>query len=612
MADVDRSPEGFLEPDVAVGTQFGQYAIGRLIGRGGMGAVYEALHTPLKRRVALKTIRHERALNEDAAARFRREMAAIGQLQHPQIVLAHDAGEIDGTQYLAMELVDGLDAGRLVRRSGKLSIADACEIIRQAALGLEYVHGHGLVHRDVKPSNLLVAHTGQVKISDLGLARHGDDESVESLTLSGHTLGTVDYMSPEHIRGDGPIDGRSDLYSCGCALFELLTGRPPFAGPGFKTGIAKLRAHEFTAPPRASALREEIPPELDDLVAQLLEKSPDRRPTGARELIERLSPFALGADLNKLLEQAGPAEESSVDNSLRSTPPGATLSTRVVRAPRTTEAKRRVALPAGLRKRAVRRWGAPLVVAVLVGGAGWVGYGVRPLAVVPSGPSVEREEEPAPPPVIRKPFQELAPDQIVRGRWYSLLEVEPQRVLWPEDGGLSTWQFTPEADQFTGTCLGEGLISLAHAEADDFLFELDIGQANWNGRIGVVWGLHEFRDDSLTGWESQVIRLTQSTTKPTTDNWLMRCTHRFIRRPEGDYAGGPIGDGGRADIPFPIGPTARVELRIRRGRLEEARWNGAKLEWRGARREAIVPDGHIGVYVARTDVVVRNARIMIR
>lgn len=611
--DAARSKEP-VDPDLPPGTRFGQYTIGRLLGRGGMGAVHEAFHLSLRRPMALKTIRRERAPDQDAADRFRREMAVIGQLQHPHIVLAHDAGEIDGISYLAMELVDGAHVGHLVRHWGVLSVADACEIVRQVALALEHAHANGLVHRDIKPSNLLLARSGQVKVSDLGLARSCDDEEwVESLTGSGHTLGTVDYMSPEQIRGDPSIDGRSDLYSCGCTLFELLTGRPPFSGPEFKTGISKLRAHEFVSPPRARELRQEIPPELDDLVAQLIEKRPERRPAGAHELVGRLAPFAPSANLARLLEGMGQSDESSVDNALCSTPVGGTHSTIIVRNPLARGLPMHSDVPvAGTRKKALKRGLAALCAFAVLAFAGWVGFGVRPRTdETPRAPE-SRGDEPAPG-VVRKPFQLLSPDEIEHQRWYSLLELEPTRVVWPSGGGLSTWRFDPERDQYAATCHWDGAVSLANVPAEDFLLELDLGQVNWNGRIGVFWGLHEFDDGMQAGWECQLIRLVRNETKPVGGYWLMRSTQRFTRTslsPTG-YEEDSISDGGRADIPDPIGPTSRVELRIRRGKLEESRWNGVKLEWRRASREAVVPDGQVGVFVTNTDVVVRSARVMI-
>ncbi len=157
-------------PEPTLLGSLGEYELLEKLGEGGMGAVYKARHTKLKRLVALKVLPKARVHHEGTVARFEREMEAVGRVNHPNIVQAHDAREIDGERFLVMEYVDGLDLDELVRRHGPLPIADACELIRQAAVGLQYAHEHGLVHRDIKPSNLMLSREGQVKILDLGLA----------------------------------------------------------------------------------------------------------------------------------------------------------------------------------------------------------------------------------------------------------------------------------------------------------------------------------------------------------------------------------------------------------------------------------------------------------
>src|SRR5262245_43861309 len=182
--------------------QLGPYTILGPLGAGGMGAVYKALHTRLKRVVALKVLPEGRMNDPGAVARFQQEMEAIGRLDHPNIIRATDAGEAAGRHFLVMELADGLDLGQVVVRVGPASIADACELVRQAARGLQSAHERGLVHRDVKPSNLLLTVGGVVKVLDLGLARlarhgHGHGHADERLTASGDAMGTADFMAPE-------------------------------------------------------------------------------------------------------------------------------------------------------------------------------------------------------------------------------------------------------------------------------------------------------------------------------------------------------------------------------------------------------------------------------
>src|SRR5262249_38269469 len=190
-----------------------------------------------------KILPPERTRDPLAVARFVREMAAVGRLEHPNVVRATDAGEEDGTHFLAMELVEGIDLGHLVRFLGPLPVPDACELIRQAALGLQYVHERQIVHRDVKPSNLMLASTGEVKILDLGLALLQGDFADEELTGSGQLLGTAAYMAPEQWHDTHAVDVRADVYGLGCALYKLLAGKAPFSGSDSHSLAHVMQAH---------------------------------------------------------------------------------------------------------------------------------------------------------------------------------------------------------------------------------------------------------------------------------------------------------------------------------------------------------------------------------
>ncbi len=177
-----------------------EYDLLEKIGQGGMGTVYKALHSRLKRIVALKVLADHRLNDPAAVDRFSREMQAVGKLAHPNIVRALDAGEADGRHYLVMEYIDGLDLSRLSRRCGPLPVAEACELVRQAALALQHAHEHGLVHRDMKPSNVMLTRDGQVKVLDLGIALLQPEEPATSdLTGTGQVMGTLDYMAPEQL-----------------------------------------------------------------------------------------------------------------------------------------------------------------------------------------------------------------------------------------------------------------------------------------------------------------------------------------------------------------------------------------------------------------------------
>src|SRR5262249_45526423 len=232
----------------------GQYRLLERVGEGGMGQVFKARHQSMGRIVALKVIRKDRLENEVAVKRFRREIQIVGQLAHPNIVLAFDADAVGQSHFFAMEFVDGIDLSRLVKQSGPLPVAQACDYIRQAAMGLQHAHERGLVHRDIKPGNLLLAkadsgingtssragrgkRTGGaagkplIKILDMGLARlscFDEDSTTMQLSQDGTVMGTPDYMAPEQGKNSHLVDWRADIYSLGCTFYYLLTGQMPF------------------------------------------------------------------------------------------------------------------------------------------------------------------------------------------------------------------------------------------------------------------------------------------------------------------------------------------------------------------------------------------------
>ena len=299
-------PSAHLVNEPLVPDQLGEYQVLEKLGEGGMGAVYRARHTKLERDVALKILPGDRVANDRVVARFEREMKAIGRLDHPNIVRAMDAREIEGTRFLVMEYVQGMNLSKLVRRCGPLPIAEACEIARQAALGLQCAQEHGLVHRDVKPSNLMLTPDGQVKLLDLGLARfHLEDQPAGAeTTITGLAMGTVDYMAPEQVADSHTVDIRADVYSLGCTLYKLLTGRAPFSGPEYERTFDVLMARVHEPAPPIELLRREVPKELAELIGRMLAQDPDDRPTRPGDVAADLEHFTSGCDLPGLSAEA--------------------------------------------------------------------------------------------------------------------------------------------------------------------------------------------------------------------------------------------------------------------------------------------------------------------
>ncbi|MDP1561761.1 MAG: serine/threonine-protein kinase [Pirellulaceae bacterium] len=297
-----------LTPQPITPQHVGQYELLELIGQGGMAHVYRARHGKLQRTVAIKLLNVPSWQVDRSLARLEREIAVVGQLHHPAIVAATDAGQHEGTPYLVTEFIDGLNLSQLARAvptGTSLKTADACQAIRVAALGLAHAHGQGITHRDIKPSNLMIDRQGQVKILDFGLVHleGWQDEALE-LTTVGQLLGTLDYMAPEQADKATAVDHRSDVYALGATLFRLLCGRAPYAASLYQSPLEKLRLLAMTDPPKVTTLRPDLPTELAALIDQTLSRSPAHRPPSAAHLAEALLPFCEGAELGAWVQWA--------------------------------------------------------------------------------------------------------------------------------------------------------------------------------------------------------------------------------------------------------------------------------------------------------------------
>jgi hypothetical protein len=269
-----------------------RYRILGTLGAGGMGVVYKAVHRYMERVVALKVLNRSLTGRPGFAERFRREVRAAARLAHPNIVSAYDADEAGETHFLVMEYVAGTTLDREVARRGPLPVREACDLARQAALGLQHAHERGLVHCDIKPQNLLLTPGGQLKILDFGLARVLEEGGGAVTLPSGTFLGTPDYVAPEQARDPSRADIRSDVYSLGCTLYHLLAGHPPFPSGA---PLQKLLAHQECSPPPLAAARGDVPEALARVLERMLAKAPAKR---------YATPAELAADLARVAEPA--------------------------------------------------------------------------------------------------------------------------------------------------------------------------------------------------------------------------------------------------------------------------------------------------------------------
>ena len=288
--DLDRLPPELREHP--------RYKVERLLAAGAMGEVYLAVDVALAKPVALKVLRLELAGNPARKKRFLQEARIAARLRHPNIAEILHSAPAGRSAYIAMEFVAGETLAQIVDRRGPLPVSEACEYVRQAAAGLAYAERQGVIHRDIKPQNLIFdPQTGLVKILDFGLGRLVDEHrSGTRLTLEGEILGTVNYLSPEQASDSREADIRSDIYSLGCTFFFLLSGFPPFRG---KNPVEVLNKHKDEAPPLIRTLRPEVPPEITGLVDRMLAKDPSGRPQSPRDIVSALTPGKPAASSGK-------------------------------------------------------------------------------------------------------------------------------------------------------------------------------------------------------------------------------------------------------------------------------------------------------------------------
>ncbi|MFL5340499.1 MAG: serine/threonine protein kinase [Gemmataceae bacterium] len=324
----DAATEESQSPTQIKGQRLGDYFLLKRLGKGATGSVYLAQQQSLERQVALKVLSKHLADDPTFVLRFQREARLMAKLDHPHIVRAHAVGEERGYHYLAMEFVDGHTLGSWLVRLGRIGVGDALHVVMATLDGLQHAHDHELIHRDIKPDNILITNTGVVKVADLGLAKGIADDM--TLTRTGHTTGTPLYMSPEQTRDAKYIDGRSDIYSVGCMLYRCLTGRAPFEGDTF---IELFEAKQRGTHVPARKLNDEVPERLDHIIERMLAKDPKFRYQNCADLWRDLDGLKLASPTLRFIG-GNPEEAAALLRPVRKAAPVQTTKTPLPAEPR--------------------------------------------------------------------------------------------------------------------------------------------------------------------------------------------------------------------------------------------------------------------------------------
>ena len=292
------------------GHSLGPYRLDRFVGGGGMGAVFQALDTTLDRVVAVKVLSRQQSDDDEMLRRFRNEAQSAARLDHENIGRVHAVGSDDGWHYIVFEYIEGTNLRDVIHREGPFGLARTIDVTIQVAEALEHASQRNVVHRDIKPSNIIITPAGRARVVDMGLARLHQVAGDQDLTVSGMTLGTFDYISPEQARDPRSADVRSDLYSLGCTIFFMLVGRPPFAEG---TMVQKLLAHQQDQPPAIESLRPDVPRRFGTILAKLMEKDPQDRYQRPADLVADLVELAddLGLELASPRPMTTPVVEPS-------------------------------------------------------------------------------------------------------------------------------------------------------------------------------------------------------------------------------------------------------------------------------------------------------------
>ena len=462
------------------------YQIHGIIGEGGMGTVFKGYHLNLKRFVAIKTLRMDQRKSSELVSRFKQEMGLVGQMDHPNVVRATDAGERNGIFFLVMEYLSGADLARLVAKRGRLDVPFACELARQAALGLDYIHQKTLIHRDIKPSNLMLTTTGLVKILDLGLARLSLNEpEKQERTPVGCAVGTYSYMAPEEATTGSRIDGRVDIYGLGCTLFKLVTGRAPFSGPEYDNAAKVLFAHGHV-PLSTVAGFPSIPEKLREVLLKMTAKDPAQRYRAGQDVAEALAPFSAETPA---IQQTPLQERAKLE--IEETP------LRPLTLPLPTEFSH-------LTTSALETRHDPPITPSSIGISkpkqswAWVGWLFVAVVLASASAALTWHFLVAPifrpggePLVVQPAFRDL--DDLPAFMHHSLLDGPTLPIGYDSDDPLK-WRFEKNLQTLDVIGADNLLFPMGKTTRSRFSIETGITQAPWKGNIGIFWGYRENAD----------------------------------------------------------------------------------------------------------------------
>jgi eukaryotic-like serine/threonine-protein kinase len=590
----------------AISRRLGKYEIREELGKGGMGVVYRAFHTRLGREFALKVIRPEFADNPRIVARFYREAAALGVISHPNIVAATDADEADGFHFLVMELIEGFDLDAILRHCSPLSIADASEIIRQAAVGLQAVHVKNRVHRDLKPSNLMLSRDGVVKILDLGLACfRSNGQAEEPLTDTRMVMGTADYMAPEQWCRARHVDIRADIYSLGCTMFQLLTGSVPFGGSAYAGRARKEIAHAEAARPSVRELRSGVPPALDSFIRQMMSMNPAARPQSPSEIADYIAQFANGAVLTELTRRAfSSGKNSEAFEAAHSTvlPPAHTPSMPDSKHPSVAQHSRRSRLLVSL-------LAAVICAGIAIATFRWVatlGDAGPPQTLAAKGePKQNRVDG-------KVPFAKMEP-----GRWHDLLRTEPTKLSWHDPRRNHFYAHDPENRELRLDVPGMSMFSFGDAERAAYQFQVSFHQTRWVGGVGVFFGYHDDVHAGLPCRRCQLLQLAPRLNAPPAEGFVIERTRLRLEDHGNGYEIVSEDEMKSTVIPTPSERQRHMLfIEVSDQALNEVRFDGVPipvLTDRKLNAKLTVADqrGMYGVFVRECATVVGNAQVFL-